>query len=403
MLHFIFPGYTRSTQVQPLVFTLLAVFFLVFDTAKLIPGQQETSTLGAFFSLVLLGVFVAAGWFQVCEYVFLVCYFGFDLLNLIDGFEMVSFALSILMIFWLMRSWIVPAVLVLVLDGVTATAMSITPSLEAFSSVLTAVLVLVIGLALRWQNGRRVLAEQEKETIRRAATENRRELARQLHDTTAKDLAHVAVLAQDVTTRHPELSSELLPLVVAATDASRRIRPMILSIDTAATEVPLSQVVQQVTHMLKTRNITLDTGISEGLDEAVTRQQRLTAALTIRECGSNILKYAPADSTANLVIDTDAEPGVLMISLSNEIADTPAAPGMSSGYGLANLGSRICSEGGTMEASNLGGQWLIYITIPAHNHPDNQTENHTNKQTRKSTMKEQTNECTRDSHPASRR
>ena len=118
--------------------------------------------------------------------------------------------------------------------------MSITPSLEAFSSVLTAVLVLVIGLALRWQNGRRVLAEQEKETIRRAATENRRELARQLHDTTAKDLAHVAVLAQDVTTRHPELSSELLPLVVAATDASRRIRPMILSIDTAATEMPLS-------------------------------------------------------------------------------------------------------------------------------------------------------------------
>ena len=403
MLHFIFPSYTRSTQVQPLVFTLSAVFFLVFDTAQLISGQQETSTLGAIFSLVLLGVFVAAGWFQVCEYVFLVCYFGFNLLNLIDGFEMVSFALSILMIFWLMRSWIVPAVLVLVLDGVTATAMSITPGLEAFSSVLTVVLVLVIGLALRWQNGRRVLAEQEKETIRRAATENRRELARQLHDTTAKDLAHVSVLAQDVAARHPELSSELLPLVVAATDASRRIRPMILSIDTAATEVPLSQVVQQVTHMLRTRNITLDTVISEGLDEAVTRQQRLTAALTIRECCSNILKYAPADSAANLVIGTDAEPGVLMISLSNEIADTPAAPGMSSGYGLANLGSRICSEGGTMEASNLGDQWLIYITIPAHNHPDNQAENHTNKQTRKSAMKEQTNECRRDSHPVSRR
>ena len=56
-----------------------------------------------------------------------------------------------------------------------------------------------------------------------------------------------------------------------------------------------------------------------------------------------------------------------------------------------------------MEASNLGDQWLIYITILAHNHPDNQTENHTNKQTRKSAMKEQTNECTRDSHPVSRR
>lgn len=392
MLNLIFPSYTRSTLVQPLVFTLSAVFFLGFDTFQLIAGQQNASILGVIFSLVLLGVFVAAGWFQVCEYVFLICYFVFNLLNLIDGFGMMSFALSIMMVFWLMRSWIVPAVLVLVLDGGVATAVSITPGLQAFSSVLTAVLVLAIGLALRWQNGRRVLAEQEREAIRRAAAENRMELARQLHDTTAKDLAHVAVLAQDVATRHPELSAELSPLVAAATDASRRIRPMILSIDTTASEVPLSQVVQQVAQMLKTRNITLDTTAAENLDDTVTRQQQLTAALAIRECGSNILKYAPASSETNLIIDTDADPGVLTISLSNEIADTPAAPGMSSGYGLANLGSRIRSEGGSMEASNLGSQWLIYITLPAHNHTDNQTENQAGSQTNEHAAKEQAND-----------
>ncbi len=117
MLSLIFPNYPRSTLAQPLVFTLSAVFFLVFDTFQLIAGQHNASILGVIFSLVLLGLFVAAGWFQVCEYVFLASYFGFNLLNLIDGFEMVSFALSILMVFWLMRSWIVPAVLVLVLDG----------------------------------------------------------------------------------------------------------------------------------------------------------------------------------------------------------------------------------------------------------------------------------------------
>ncbi|WP_353067157.1 hypothetical protein [Arcanobacterium hippocoleae] len=144
-----------------------------------------------------------------------------------------------------------------------------------------------------------------------------------MHDTTAKDLAHVAILAQDVATRHPELSGELSPLVAAATEASRRIRPMILSIDTAASKAPLSQVVWQAAQMLKTSRITLDTVIPDDLDNAVTRQQHLTGALAVRECAANILKYAPADSVANLVIDTDAEPGVLAISLSNKIADTP--------------------------------------------------------------------------------
>ncbi|MDR6938546.1 hypothetical protein [Arcanobacterium hippocoleae] len=162
-----------------------------------------------------------------------------------------------------------------------------------------------------------------------------------MHDTTAKDLAHVAILAQDVATRHPELSGELSPLVAAATEASRRIRPMILSIDTAASKAPLSQVVWQAAQMLKTSRITLDTVIPDDLDNAVTRQQHLTGALAVRGCAANILKYAPADSVANLVIDTDAEPGVLAISLSNKIADTPVTSGMSSGYGLANLGSRI--------------------------------------------------------------
>lgn len=270
-----------------------------------------------------------------------------------------------------MRSWIVPTILVMVGEGVAGTAVSITPTLQAFSSLLSAVLVLAIGLALRWKNGSRVLAIQEKEQTLRSAEENRRALARQLHDTIAKDLAHVAVLAQDVATRHPEISNELVPLVTAATEALRRIRPMILSIDTAAREMPLSKVAQQVVQMLNTRNITLDTDIAKGLDNMATRQQHLIGALAIRECGSNILKYAPECSEAHLVIDVDVQFGTLMISLSNEIADTPQVPGMSSGYGLVNLGEKVRSEGGTMEVSNLNHQWLIYLTIPTGAHIDN--------------------------------
>ncbi|WCC79328.1 hypothetical protein O6R08_07230 [Cutibacterium equinum] len=223
---------------------------------------------------------------------------------------------------------------------------------------------MIVGLVLRWHSGRRLLAEQEKELLRASVVESRRELARQLHDTTAKDLAHVAVLAQDIAIRHPELNEEMDPLVSAATSASRRIRPMILAIDTSATEPTLPDVIEQVTRMLKTRNITLDLMACEDLDRLLSHQQRRTAALAIRECCSNILEYAPSDSLATLVAERNDTNGLLTISLSNEIAAQPAAPALSSGYGLENLGGRIQNEGGTMDITNAGGQWLTVINLP---------------------------------------
>lgn len=342
-------------------------------------GQQSVSTKSICFTLILIAVFMAAGWFQPCEFIFIACYLLFNLLDLIDGYGMVVLDLDILLVFWLIRSWIIPAVLVLLLEGAISVAVSATPSLQAFSSALIAVIVLVIGLALRWQNARRILAEHDREQIRKSTFQTRKELARQLHDTTAKDLAHVTVLAQDIAVRHPELSSEMNPLVQAATKASRRIRPMILSIDTAASKTPLSEVVQQVKRMLQTRSITLDTVLPKNLDNALSRQQLLTGALAIRECSSNILKYAPADSEANLVIELQTERKELTLSLSNEIADTPATTGISSGYGLANLDSKIREEGGTMEITNLGGQWLTYIVLPAQKYkPKNLSAENTN-------------------------
>lgn len=368
MLASLFPSYRHYPVIQPLVFGLSSVFLLILDTISVLMGQQSVSIKSICFTLILIAVFMAAGWFQPCEFIFIACYLLFNLLDLIDGYGMVVLDLDILLVFWLIRSWIIPAVLVLLLEGVISVAVSATPGLQAFSSALIAVIVLVIGLALRWQNARRILAEHDREQIRKSTVQTRKELARQLHDTTAKDLAHVTVLAQDIAVRHPELSSEMNPLVQAATKTSRRIRPMILSIDTAASKTPLSEVVQQVKRMLQTRRITLDTVLPENLDNALSRQQLLTGALAIRECSSNILKYAPADSEANLIIELQAEQKELTLSLSNEIADTPATTGISSGYGLANLDSKIREEGGTMEITNLGGQWLTYIVLPTQKH-----------------------------------
>ncbi|WP_303195040.1 sensor histidine kinase [Cutibacterium sp.] len=357
----------RSRVAQPLVVVIFSVFCLVSGTVEVAVGLEKPSLVGIIFPLALIAAFVASAWLEVFEFVFIASYIIFNLLGLIQCYELVGFGISFLMVFWLMRSWIVPVAVVFLVDSVLSVALSDIPDVQVVSSALDIFLVFTIGLAFRWQNRRLMLAEQEKERASLSLVKNRRELARQLHDTTAKDLAQLAVLAQDLATRHPELSDDLAPLVKSAIQASRRIRPMILSIDTSATQPSLSQVIQQVKQMLNTRSITLDVVAPEGVDNGLTRQQQLTGALAIRECASNVFKYAPVESEANLVVDVQAGSGILTISLSNEISGAPPVLEMSGGYGLSNLGDRIRSEGGTMEVSNVGGQWLIYITIPVDN------------------------------------
>ena len=364
MLDYFFPCYTRSRVAQPVLFLTAAVAFIAIDTFSSRFDVYAFDIAHVLPVIALVILFALAGFFQVCEFLFIVSYIVASACDVISGFVAPSLGISILLVFWLSRSWIIPAIGVMIIDAAVSITVSATPQLELLSSILVTFLTLIIGLTLRWQNFRRVLAEMQQEQAYDAMVQTRQELARQLHDTTAKDLAHVVVLAQDLRVSHPDLASELDALIRVATSASRRIRPMILSIDTTAHETPLSDVVNQVTVMLKTRNIMLESSISDDIDTAFARQQRLVAALAIRECASNILKYAPAGSEANLEIETHATPGVLTMSFSNQIASQPAAPSMSSGYGLANLGSRIRSEGGTMHSSIIGHQWVVYITLP---------------------------------------
>lgn len=314
----------------------------------------------------LCTLFALAGFFRVCEFLFIASYIAVNACDLVTGLVVLCFGVPIILVLWLQRSWIIPAIAAMTIEAAVAITISPTPQLQFFSSLIIATLTLTAGLALRWQNNRRIFAEAKREEAFEAVRQTRQELARQLHDTTAKDLAHIAILAQDLAIRHPDLSEELGTLVEVATSASKRIRPIIISMDTTATETPLSTVVTQVSNMLSTRDITLEVNITGDIDTLTTRQQRRTAALAIRECASNILKYAPVGSEANLVIEATTEPDLLALSLSNLIDIRSFTSGMCSGYGLANLANRIRAEGGTMQSRAVDQQWVTYITLPAH-------------------------------------
>ena len=357
---------SRFTTARSLLFIIGAIFFAGIDVTSGALGFYNFNTSFLFFDIGLWLLFALAGSFRFCEVLLIASCITLNACNLVGGFAVFSFGVPIVLVLWLLRSWIMRAVTVMAIETSVSVAVSPTPQLQLYSSIIITIVTLTVGIALRWQNNRRALAEERTKEAFEAVRQTRQELARQLHDTTAKDLAHVAILAQDIAIRHPNLSEELGILVEVATSASRRLRPLILSMDTTATETPLSEVITQVSNMLSTRDITLEVNITGDIDTLTTRQQRRTAALAIRECASNILKYAPAGSEANLVIEVTTAPNLLALSLSNQIASQPQTSHMSSGYGLANLANRIRTEGGTIQTSAVDQQWITYITLPAH-------------------------------------
>ncbi|NMW82339.1 ATP-binding protein, partial [Mobiluncus mulieris] len=282
---------------------------------------------------------------------------------------------------WLVRSWIIPGLLLLLVTEISLTAVSPHPSLQAIGAVFGSGVTIALGLAIRYfrlktakANARAEFSRQQAEQARREAEQAKREarqasrlirkqLAVQLHDTIAKDLAHIAIKAQELSQPGCATPEELAALANQAIATSKRIKPTILQLDTESGRANITETVSLVTKMLSTRNITLQNDVSENLAPQVTRQQALLACLVIREAATNILKYAPTDTTASLEVTREPD-GAITITTSNTIGDSPANIGTTGGFGLANLERQITTNGGELEYSHTPARWILWATIP---------------------------------------
>ncbi|WP_249289348.1 sensor histidine kinase [Mobiluncus mulieris] len=282
---------------------------------------------------------------------------------------------------WLVRSWIVPGLLLLVLTEASLVVVSPYPGLQAVGALFGSGITIALSLAIRYfrlktakANARaefsrqqaeqaRLEAEQARREARHASSLVRKQLAAQLHDTIAKDLAHLAIDAQQLSLQGTASATELTALAERAIATSKRIKPTILQLDTESGRANITETVSLVTKMLSTRNITLQNDVSENLDPQVTRQQALLACLVIREAATNILKYAPTDTTASLEVTREPD-GTITITTSNTIGDSPANIGTTGGFGLANLERQITTNGGELEYSHTPARWILWATIP---------------------------------------
>lgn len=184
-----------------------------------------------------------------------------------------------------------------------------------------------------------------------------------LHDTIAKDLAHISVAAQRLKTEaDPGVRTELIEKIAASAQAaSKRLRGIMAELSEPQLDVSLAQVIRQAQDLLATRQLTLSVD-GDGELTATTSQQRIIAAAVIREAAANAFKYAAPASEVYLMIQF--EPGEpLEISVSNRVAaDAPSE--LAGGRGIRYLLDKVENAGGALHYGRRGERWMLVASIP---------------------------------------
>ncbi|WP_258556388.1 histidine kinase [Mobiluncus mulieris] len=234
--------------------------------------------------------------------------------------------------------------------------------------LLDASLVLPLGFFLRWHRlnteTMSTRLRQAKEEVAQVETRIRQDLATELHDTIARDLVRLVVLANRLE-KHPDsaTSEDFRLISELSTSASRGIRPVISGLDKRRSRKNITQIIEEVASMLSARDMKLRTVGTSKLDALLTRQQLLLATLMIQECATNALKYGVPGTEVVLEAILD-ESRVLILTMRNEISPTPNYAGVSSGFGLNNLESRLNEESGELFFGKVEQQWITKAVIP---------------------------------------
>lgn len=257
--------------------------------------------------------------------------------------------------------------------------------LTGWTLVFTVVPGGAVGLILRYFFTRsaqdRERARVSAETLARVHTEERRELARELHDAVASELAVISMEATSVKESSDVLqlgeallviedasraaSSELRLLVETLRDTSQGLGPQApLSADPGTA---LAQTMETAAKTLAERGFDVDTDVA-GLGDL--RSQTLSPSTghsyrrIVQEATTNIIKHAPPGARCSLV--AAAEAGMLRIRVANELGDdqTPSPAATAGAVGLAGINERAALTGGRASFGRQGSEWVVDAILP---------------------------------------
>ncbi len=331
---------------------------------------SDFASYGSYVTVTLMGfglVLATAPWIGFLgDLLYITVFVLVDLSGHDSSFSFPVFGVFLIATIWIIEHYVIAAVALLAGISLLGVVLSEEPLARTLNDIVLIAIVLGVGFTLRAFSDRETTSVRElmnaRQESRSAVASVRGELAAQLHDTIARDLARVAIAAQNLAAKHPELADEIDPLAAIAQDASRRLRPMIMDLHLSVTAPSLRAAVKESASMLRSRAMVLNVDMVADIDQLLSRQTLLTASLFVREAATNVLKYGQASANVELYVDLDD--GELALMMSNQIATEPIDHTLTGGFGLANLQSRIESEGGRMSFVSTGAQWMINAAIP---------------------------------------
>lgn len=341
---------------------IITFFELVFTINNNLPFWDDFTVRAG---CVLL--LTAAPWIGLLgDLLFIALFIFINTLGYESFVDAATLGLHLIVIIWLIHHHWLAAICLFLGASLSRILLSDDPLEWILNEILLTTITLGIGFTLRTFKDRKDVSERSLTAVRQeahnAVASVRRELAARLHDTIAKDLARVAITAQELAAAHPELAAEITPLARIAQDASHRLRPTIMDLNLSASAPSLRFAVKESASMLRTRKLVLDVRMAADIDNLLSRQAMRTAALFVREAATNALKYSKGKTTVELHVDIHSDE--VSLTMLNQISKKPANLDLTGGFGLANLQSRIASEGGRMSFVSTGTQWLINAAIP---------------------------------------
>ncbi len=238
-----------------------------------------------------------------------------------------------------------------------------------FGGVKAGVYAVLILIAVIWSPigyGRAVLAyrrlaelEREESESRRATAlaDERRRLARELHDTVAGHLSAVAILA-DAAQRTPENPAVLQSIrsgSLAALEEMRATINLLTSPDDAAVRTTLASL-EPLIETAGAAGVTVRLRLPDG---PLPTAAEATLTRILGEVITNATKHAPG-AALDVAVDADRED--LTMTATNPLPGAGWTEG--SGDGLRNIAFRAESIGGTATAGPVDGTWVVRATIP---------------------------------------
>jgi signal transduction histidine kinase len=238
-------------------------------------------------------------------------------------------------------------------------------------------IIWAVIIAATWLIGNTVAAIAEAQQLAHEARllEQRRVLARELHDTLARSLSSIVMAAERARLKGND-SPELVRIADtgrASVDHLRLVMNLLRNpADTSAlaftVPIPLREAVAAAADQLQQNGFTLTTNIAGRLD-ALDQAQATSLGAVVGEISANIVRHGDPAASCSMMIDiSDTTASLAVINGTVEPLPGAATPGQGEGagdrLGLWGVRQRVEALGGTLTVEGGDHRWTTMVNIP---------------------------------------